>query len=87
MLAGLRFVIFAFVVLSAIYLCLSLYARAARREKLEDEWAEHRDGVREEFVARGMASYQPGLRRRLVLGVYAAPLALFVFLVFATNWM
>lgn len=87
MLAALRFLVFGFVVLSAIYLCLSLYARAARREKLEDEWAEHRDGAREDFVARGMAAYQPGLRRRLVLGVYAAPLVLFVFLVFATNWM
>lgn len=87
MLAGLRFLVFGFVVLSAIYLCLSLYARAARRERLEDEWAEHRDGERDEFVARGMASYAPGLRRRLMLAVYGAPLALFVFLVFATNWM
>ena len=87
MLAALRFLIFGFVVLSAIYVCLSLYARAARREKLEAEWSEHRSGVREEFVARGLASYQPGLRRRLILAVYAAPLALFVFLVFATNWM
>lgn len=87
MLAGLRFLVFAFVVLSAIYLCLSLYARATRREKLEAEWAEHRDGARDEFVARGLAAYQPGLRRRLILAVYAAPLALFLFLVFATNWM
>ncbi len=87
MLAALRFLILALAALSAIYLCLSLYARAARRERLEAEWSEHRDGTREDFVARGMASYQPGLRRRLLLGVYAAPLALFVFLVFATNWM
>ncbi len=87
MLAALRFLIFGLAVLTAIYLCLSLYARAARRERLEAEWSEHRDGAREAFVTRGMASYQPGLRRRLVLGVYVAPVALFVFLVFATNWM
>lgn len=87
MLAALRFLAFAVVVLSAIYLCLSLYARAARREKLEAEWSEHRMGDRGEFVGRGMAAYLPGLRRRLILGVYAAPLALFVFLVFATNYM
>ncbi len=87
MLAALRFLMMAFVVLSVIYLCLSLYARAARREALEAEWSEHRDGAREDFVARGMAAHQPGLRRRLLLGVYAAPVVVFVFIVFATNWM
>lgn len=87
MLAIARFLAMGFLFLTLIYLCLWLYARAARREALEAEWHLHGAGEKGAFVAEGLASQAPGLRRRLIMICYGAPVVLFVFVVFATNFM
>ena len=46
-----RLVVMGFIVLSIIYVCLSLYSRAVRRSKLKAEWDEARDGDRDAFIA------------------------------------
>jgi len=33
-----RLVFFGFLVLGVLYICISLYSRSVRREKLENEW-------------------------------------------------
>ena len=71
-----RLVVFGFLFLSVVYICVSLYSRSVRREKLEAEWDETRpEGIhRDAFVKEGMKEYETGLRKRLILLVYIIPL-------------
>jgi hypothetical protein len=76
------------VVLTIVYVSLSLYSRSVRRGKLEDHW--HRKGMtgdREAFVQRGLKTYDRSFRRKLILGVYIVPLSLIAILVYVTNFM
>jgi hypothetical protein len=63
-----------FIVLTALYLLISLYSASVRRERLEEEWeAEGRPGERSDYVRAGMDIYRKSLRRRLILLVYVLP--------------
>ena len=82
-----RIFVIGFVVLTIIYVCLSFYSRAVRRDKLEAEWdAAQGPGEREAFVEDGMAEYQTSLRRKLLLGVYIVPFLLICLIVYLTNY-
>ena len=63
--------------LALTYACLWMYLRAARAEALRAEWRETRPPLPEHrFVSNGLESQAPGLRLRLVVGVFVVPLAL-----------
>lgn len=73
-----RLVLFGFLAMSVVYLCVSLYSRSVRREKLEDEWDEANPGsddmdARQAYVANGMTIYEGSLRKKLILLVYVVP--------------
>ncbi len=73
-----RLVVFGFLILSVVYLCIMLYSRSVRREKLEDEWDENppenaTPDMRMTFIASGMAVYESGLRKKLILLVFVIP--------------
>ncbi|MDA9208270.1 hypothetical protein N9O61_05220 [Octadecabacter sp.] len=73
-----RLVFFGFLGLSVLYVCISLYSRSVRREKLEKEWdASPPEGAtpetRASFVNDGMALYESGLRKKLILLVFVIP--------------
>ncbi|MCF2870991.1 hypothetical protein L0664_07930 [Octadecabacter sp. G9-8] len=73
-----RLVVFGFLALSVVYLCVSLYSRSIRREKLENEWDENppKDAtpdMRANFIASGMMVYESGLRKKLILLVFVIP--------------
>ncbi|SMX43845.1 hypothetical protein [Octadecabacter ascidiaceicola] len=73
-----RLVVFGFLILSVIYLCITLYSRSIRREKLEDEWDENPpEGAtpdkRAAFIKDGMTKYESGLRKKLILLVFIIP--------------
>ena len=88
MLALARLLVFGFLALSVVYVCLSLYSRAVRRGKLETEWDEEiKEGDREAFVKEGLTEYDGSLRRKLILGVYIIPISLVSFIIYATNFM
>ncbi|MEN8894140.1 hypothetical protein [Planktotalea arctica] len=88
MLALARLLVFGFLVLSVVYVCLSLYSRSVRRGKLEAEWDEEiKDGDREAFVQEGLQEYDGSLRRKLILGVYVIPIGIVSFIIYATNFM
>lgn len=87
MLALARLLGIGFVVLTVIYISLSLYSRRVRRDKLEQEWDEQiGTGNREAFVRAGLKEYDGSLRRKLILGVYIVPLTLMIVIIYLTNF-
>jgi hypothetical protein len=70
-----RLVVGGFVILGVIYICVSLYSRSVRREKLEDWWDEEPvEGMtREAYIAEGMAKYEAGLRKKLIWLIFVIP--------------
>jgi Ca2+/Na+ antiporter len=82
-----RLLVVGFLVLSVVYICLSLYSRAVRRDKLEKEWDEEiQQGDRETFVEAGLREYDGSLRRKLSLGVYIVPLTVISVIIYLTNF-
>lgn len=88
MFAMFRLFFILMIVLTIVYVCLSLYSRAVRRGKLKAQWeAEGRQGDRDAFVEAGLKEYDGSLRRKLILGVYIVPISAIALLVYVTNFM
>lgn len=88
MIAVLRGLFLILVALTVVYVCLSLYSRSIRKEKLEKEWDEVvRTGDRDDFVRAGLQEYRGSLRRKLILGVYIVPLIAFAVIFYVVNFM
>lgn len=76
------------VVLTALYLIVSIWSRRVRRAKLEARWDEEgREGDRAAFVRAGLKEYDGSLRRKLILGIYIVPLAAIAAIVYVVNYM
>lgn len=87
MIALLRFLLLGIVVLSVVYVCVSLYSRAVRRDKLEREWDEEiREGDRDAFIREGLEEYDGSLRRKLILGVYVIPMIVVGTIIYIVNY-
>ncbi|WP_425039885.1 hypothetical protein [Primorskyibacter sp. S187A] len=87
MFAFLRLFLMAMVVLTIIYICLSFYSRAARREKLEERW--HEEGIggdKDMWVKAGLEEYDGSIRRKLILGVYVVPISVVALIIYLTNF-
>lgn len=82
----LRVILILLAVLTVVYVSLLFYFRAGQREKFEREW--HEKGMamdRSDFIETRLKQAEPQLRRRLVIGVYVVPMALFALLLYLTN--
>ncbi len=87
MAALVRLMVIGFIVLSVIYVCLSLYSRAVRKGKLRAEWEEEQpDQSLDEFLEEGLKEYDKSLRRKLILSVYVIPVILVSVVVYLTNF-
>lgn len=87
MLSFLRLMFILSIVLSIIYVGISIYSRRVRRGKLLAHWERKgMTGDREAFVQRGLKKYDRSFRRKLILGVYIVPLSLIAILVYVTNF-
>jgi hypothetical protein len=92
MIGLLRAGVLAFVLLTVVYVLVSIYSRSVRREKLEDAWDSDpaREGAaqdeRDAYINAGMAAYRSGLRRKLILLVYIIPMAVVLATVYAINY-
>jgi hypothetical protein len=76
------------VLLTILYLILSVWSRSVRRERLEEEWdAEIRTGDRDAFIEEGLRAYDRSLRPKLILGVYAIPVLFATVMIYVTNYM
>ena len=91
MIALLRLAVFGVIGLSVVYFALWIYSRSVRREELEKEWAnDHPDGgdpdAREAYIETGVADYETGLRRRLILFVFVVPAVAVAAILYLTNY-
>ncbi|GAB5434974.1 hypothetical protein [Falsiruegeria mediterranea] len=88
MIVMLRLMIPLLIVLTVIYVIVSIYSRRVRRGKLEAHWDKKgMTGDREAFIQRGLKKYDSSFRRKLILGVYVVPLGIIAFLVYYSNFM
>jgi len=82
-----RLIIVGFIVLTVIYVSLSLYSRSVRRTKLRQKWEEDiRRGDRDEYVRRGLKIYDRSLRRKLLWGVYIVPVVTIAVVIYLVNF-
>ncbi|MEZ5675131.1 hypothetical protein SAMN06265173_11272 [Thalassovita litoralis] len=87
MLGLLRLVVVGFVVLSVIYVIVSIWSRRVRRGKLEREWDEEvKRGDREDFIEDGLDDYDDSFRRKLILLVYIVPVAIVALIIYLVNY-
>ncbi len=91
MIAFVRLFAFGFVALTVLYICVSIYSRSVRREKLEKRWDADPpegadDAARDAYIEKGMKDYEGGLRRKLIWLVYVIPTAVVLALLYLTNF-
>lgn len=88
MIAFFRLMFMLLIVLTFVYVGVSIYSRRVRRGKLETYWdTKGHTGNREAFVQRGLKKYDNSFRRKLILGVYVVPFVVIATLVYVTNYM
>lgn len=91
MIAILRAGVLGFVILTVVYIMVSIYSRSVRREKLENAWDSDpaREGAaqseRDAYIEAGMEAYRHGLRRKLIWLVYIIPMAVVLTTVYYVN--
>ena len=74
MIGILRAAVLGFVLLSVVYVLVSVYSRSVRREKLEKKFdAGGIEADRDAYIEAGMQAYNKSLRRRLIWLVYIIP--------------
>ncbi|MEM9437528.1 MAG: hypothetical protein AAGA15_13765 [Pseudomonadota bacterium] len=87
----LRLFIIVMVISTILYISISIYSRAVRRQKLERQWrAELRVGDRDAWMNEELEKYDQSLKRRLILLVYVLPLAFLGFIgimLYVQNFM
>ena len=85
--ALLRLILLALLVLTVVYISVSLWSRAVRREKLQKEWIERGShGDRDAFVREGLVEYDRSFRKRLIWSIYVIPAVLFAAVVYFVNY-
>ena len=81
-----------YVALTIIYFMTSIYVRSVRRETLEKTWDTDpaQEGKpsdeRMAFIEAGMASYEMGLKKRLLWLIYILPTIGFAAVIYYINW-
>ncbi len=82
-----KLVVIGFIVLTVIYVSLSLYSRSVRKSKLAEWWEEEgRPGDREAYIDAGLKDYEGSLRRKLIWGVYIVPVTVVALIIYFTNF-
>lgn len=77
-----------FVILTVIYVILSVWSRSVRREHLEEEWdSEIRTGDRDAFIRQGLRDYDRSLTPKLILGVYVIPVLFVAVMIYVMNYL
>lgn len=88
MIGAIRLFALAFVVLTVVYVFLSIRQRWRAKRELETEFdTGDVNGDRDTYIEEGMREYEGSLRRKLILGVYFVPLTIVAVMIYVTNFM
>jgi hypothetical protein len=88
MIGAIRLLIMGYLALGVFFVLVSLYSRSLRREKLEKRWrAEGQVGERADFVRAGLADYDRGPRKKLILLIFVIPPIVVAVMLYVTNFM
>jgi hypothetical protein len=91
-LGWLRLAFFGMIGLTIVYFLVGIYARSVRREALEREWDSdpaNEGGLpsdRAAHIDAGMAEFETGLKKRLLLLIYVVPVLAVIATAYAINW-
>lgn len=91
MIGLLRAAVLAFVLLTVVYVIVSIYSRSVRREKLEKAWDSDPEKLgaeiseRDAYIRAGMEAYRNSLRRKLIVLVYIIPMAVVLATAYVVN--
>lgn len=85
-----RLIVLGFIGLSVVYLAISIFSRSVRRERLEKEWDANPPAggdmaTRDTYIQDGMADYESGFRKKLIVLVYVIPTIAVTVILFITN--
>ncbi|WP_107498288.1 hypothetical protein [Thalassobius sp. I31.1] len=83
-----RLIIFGFLGMTIAYWLVSWYSRSVRLERLEKEWdadPQGDDAARQAHLDAGMAAYENGFRKKLILLIYVVPVVFVITAFFVTN--
>ncbi|UWQ20011.1 hypothetical protein [Jannaschia sp. W003] len=87
MLLLVRILAVVLVIQTVVFWSLLLYLRWGERDRLEAEWERERPPLpRERYVTNGLETHGRRTRRRLLVGVYAIPMAVIVALIWWLNY-
>lgn len=82
-----RLAFFGFIVLTILYIGVSIYSRLVRRSKLAKQWQEEGGvGDRDAFIREGLEDYDDSFRRKLILLIYIVPVVLVAVTVYLVNF-
>ena len=90
--ALIRLIVMLLILQTIVFVCVQLYSRSRRRDKLEQEWADTAGPVadaeaRQAFLDAGMDEYDRSLKKKLIWAIYIVPFAVIAVLVYITNFM
>lgn len=85
-----RLIVLGFIGLSVLYFLISVYSRSIRREKLEKAWDANPSNegdmsARDAYIEEGMAEYENGFRKKLIVLVYVIPPLFIAVILYLTN--
>ncbi|MCY4304798.1 MAG: hypothetical protein OXC62_08505 [Aestuariivita sp.] len=86
-LGAIRIIVIVLVVLTVVYVCLSLYIHSLRRQKLEAEWEQQVKAEDcESYVQSELEKGKSAIRRKLLFFVYVIPLSAIIIFIYLTNF-
>ena len=75
-----------FLILTTIYVALTLTNRMKEKDRLRERYIETKPSVdQDDYVTQGMVKYNRSLKAKLLFGVYIAPIVLFGLLIFLAQ--
>ena len=92
MIGAIRLFAMAFLLLSVVFVYISLRQRYRCRKALEAEFdakaaPDVGETERDAYIEAGLKEYEGSLRRKLIFGVYIVPLIGVAVMIYVTNFM
>ncbi|MFT5004590.1 MAG: Ca2+/Na+ antiporter [Paracoccaceae bacterium] len=92
MIGAIRLFAMAFLLLSVVFVYISLRQKYRCRRELEANFdakaaPDTSEKDRDAYIEAGLAEYEGSLRRKLIFGIYVVPLIGVALMIYVTNFM